>query len=71
MQVFYVDYGDTEWVPSSNIRDMQPQFLHLPLQAVECYLVGARPVEFNVDEAGTGHDEERSEERRGGKEWQY
>ncbi|XP_071784345.1 uncharacterized protein [Asterias amurensis] len=58
MQVFYVDYGDTEWVPSSNIRDMQPQFLHLPLQAVECYLVGARPVEFNVDEAGTGHNEE-------------
>ncbi|XP_038066428.1 uncharacterized protein LOC119736483 [Patiria miniata] len=57
IQVFYVDYGNSEWVPASDVYDIEQQFLHLPLQAVECYLVGAKPLECNA-EAGARLDEE-------------
>ena len=34
--VFYVDYGNREWVSESSIRQMVPQFMLLPFQAIEC-----------------------------------
>ncbi len=37
-KVFYVDYGNTEWVEDSRVQPMEPQFMHLPFQAVECFL---------------------------------
>ena len=37
-QVFYVDYGNTAVVTDKNIRKLLRDFLHLPLQAVECFL---------------------------------
>ena len=57
LQVFYVDYGNSEWVPSSDVHDIQQEFLHLPLQAIECRLAGARPLEDNP-EVGARPDEE-------------
>jgi hypothetical protein len=40
VEVFYVDFGNSEEVPESQIRPLLPEFLHLPFQAVECYLAG-------------------------------
>jgi len=38
VKVFFVDYGNSETVPESRIRDIRPEFLHFPFQAVECRL---------------------------------
>ncbi|KAL4226350.1 piRNA metabolic process [Mactra antiquata] len=38
IRVFYVDFGNTEWLPEEEICDIKPEFLHLPFQAVECFL---------------------------------
>ena len=37
-QVFYVDYGNIEIVEENHIRQIEPYFLTLPFQAVECFL---------------------------------
>ncbi|XP_057313217.1 uncharacterized protein LOC130654621 isoform X2 [Hydractinia symbiolongicarpus] len=37
-QVFYIDYGNTDVVSEENVRKLLPDFLHLPQQAVECFL---------------------------------
>ncbi|OWF41971.1 uncharacterized protein LOC110461698 [Mizuhopecten yessoensis] len=44
IQVFYVDFGNKEWVSERDIKSMEPQFLHLPFQAIECFLVDIEPV---------------------------
>ena len=36
--MFYVDYGNTELVDERNIRSMEHKFLHVPFQALECFL---------------------------------
>lgn len=38
LQVFYVDFGNAEWLPEANLAQIQPQFLHLPFQAMESFL---------------------------------
>lgn len=55
VQVFYVDYGDCEWLPRARVRPAMPQFLHLPFQAVECFLKG---VELTAQTPRQGHKEE-------------
>lgn len=42
MQVYYVDYGNIDWVPKTELRLMKPEFMNLPFQAVECYLAGVQ-----------------------------
>lgn len=44
VQVFYVDFGNKEFVSDISIRNIDPQFLHLPFQALECFLVDIEPV---------------------------
>ena len=39
-QVFYVDYGNTGVLEEKDIRKLTPEFMHLPHQAVECFLYG-------------------------------
>ena len=36
--VFYVDFGNSEEVPETEVRSLSPEFMHLPFQAVECRL---------------------------------
>ena len=43
-QVFYLDFGNTEWLSVRDIHEIQPQFLHLPFQAIECFLHNVEPV---------------------------
>lgn len=42
--VFYVDFGDREWVTSDRIVPAWNSILQLPLQAIECSLVNVGPL---------------------------
>ncbi|XP_060076432.1 uncharacterized protein LOC132556057 [Ylistrum balloti] len=55
IQVFYVDFGNKEWVSERDIKPMDPQFLHLPFQAIECFLVDIEP---------SGHADQFSEKAK-------
>ena len=41
IDVFYIDYGNTESLPVKNIKTLRPEFSALPAQAIECNLKGA------------------------------
>lgn len=43
-QVFFVDYGNSEWIRESHVKRMLPHFLHLPFQALECFLGNVEPM---------------------------
>ncbi|XP_075222507.1 uncharacterized protein LOC142325070 isoform X3 [Lycorma delicatula] len=47
--VFYCDFGTQDLVSLKNIREVQPKYLHLPFQAVECSLAN---VELKDSEIG-------------------
>ncbi|XP_069690384.1 uncharacterized protein [Periplaneta americana] len=49
INVFYVDYGNSEWVRDSDIRDIESRYLHLPFQAVECVLANINDISDNID----------------------
>ena len=38
LEVFYVDFGNKGKADGSQIRRMEPEFIHLPFQCVECCL---------------------------------
>lgn len=40
--LFYIDYGNTDVVASSSVRQLLPEFESLPWQAVACSLAGVR-----------------------------
>lgn len=40
VEVFYVDYGNSEVLPVSRIKTLKPDFANLPLQAIQCELTG-------------------------------
>ncbi|KAH3820077.1 hypothetical protein DPMN_121821 [Dreissena polymorpha] len=42
-KVFYLDFGNTEWLPETELCDILPEFLHLPFQALECFLDNIHP----------------------------
>ncbi|KAK7099992.1 fap1 adhesin-like [Littorina saxatilis] len=41
-KLFYVDYGNTDSVPRSSVRELLPKFKELPWQCVSCSLAGVR-----------------------------
>ncbi|GIY18549.1 RING finger protein 17 [Caerostris extrusa] len=45
--VFYIDYGNSEIVPISRIKKIQPRFLNLPGLAKECSLADIEPTTKN------------------------
>lgn len=38
-----MDYGNSEWTRESHVKRMLPHFLHLPFQALECFLGNVEP----------------------------
>ena len=44
IHVFYIDYGNCEWVSMENTRPLLPKFMILPGFAVRCRLAGVKPV---------------------------
>jgi len=51
-EVFYIDYGNTETIPSSRIRPLEPNFADLPPQAQEAQLAYVKVPGLN-EEYGT------------------
>jgi hypothetical protein len=47
--VFYVDYGHKEWVNYSDVRAIEPKYLHLPFQAIECVLANVDDISESVE----------------------
>lgn len=43
LQVFFVDYGNSEWTRENQVKRIIPHFLHLPFQALECFLGNVEP----------------------------
>ncbi|KFM62853.1 Tudor and KH domain-containing protein, partial [Stegodyphus mimosarum] len=43
-KIFFVDFGNQEWVPRKLIREILPEYLHTPFQAIECSLSDIEPV---------------------------
>ncbi|XP_064606575.1 tudor domain-containing protein 1-like [Liolophura sinensis] len=44
VKVFYLDFGNAEVLSMARIHPIEPQFLQLPFQAIECTLKGVEPV---------------------------
>lgn len=47
--VCYVDYGNKEWVSGSDVRAIEPKYLHLPFQAIECVLANVGDVSESTE----------------------
>ena len=47
--VCYVDYGNKEWVSDSDVRAIEPKYLHLPFQAIECVLANVGDVSESTE----------------------
>ena len=43
LQVFFVDFGNTEWTSYENIFPLPPEFRSTPAQALHCRLAGVTP----------------------------
>lgn len=43
VQIFYLDFGDTERVPLSDVKELRRKFCELPFQTIECYLGNIKP----------------------------
>lgn len=55
LEVLYVDYGNVEQVPRSDVRGLQADLVRLPCQAFKCSLYGVKPVGNGAwDEASRG-----------------
>ncbi|TSN30246.1 Tudor domain-containing protein 6 [Bagarius yarrelli] len=42
-EVFFIDYGNKEWVECSNIRELPLRFQNIPALAIKCALYGIQP----------------------------
>lgn len=42
-ELYYVDYGDTDFVPFKELFELRTDFLRLNFQAIECYLARVEP----------------------------
>lgn len=38
VELYYVDYGDTDKIPYKDVYELRTDFLRLNFQAIECYL---------------------------------
>ena len=43
VQVFYVDFGNTEWVSVGELRPLLAKFMQLPGQVLKCSLANIQP----------------------------
>ncbi|KAK9887842.1 hypothetical protein WA026_000151 [Henosepilachna vigintioctopunctata] len=44
-ELYFVDYGDSDMVPVSEIYELRTDFLQLHFQAIECFLANVEPVD--------------------------
>ncbi|KAF2883345.1 hypothetical protein ILUMI_22847 [Ignelater luminosus] len=43
VELYYVDYGDTDKIPYKDVYELRTDFLRLNFQAIECYLARVEP----------------------------
>ncbi|CAK1555918.1 unnamed protein product [Leptosia nina] len=48
--VFYLDYGDSEYVATHELCELRADLLRLRFQAMECFLAGVKPVTIENEE---------------------
>ncbi|XP_050397075.1 tudor and KH domain-containing protein isoform X3 [Patella vulgata] len=58
VDLYFVDFGDSEFVWRNQIRQLRPDFLSLKFQAVECKLANIKPTGENWSEAAIDFFEE-------------
>ena len=49
LHYFHNNYGNAEWLPKCDVCTPKPEFLHLPFQAVECYLYSVTPIKGKAE----------------------
>ncbi|OQS04612.1 nuclease [Thraustotheca clavata] len=52
VQVKFIDYGNTEILPPTRLRPLDPSLVHHPAQAKECVLGFIKPFDTNAEFAG-------------------
>lgn len=45
IELYYVDYGDTDILPYDEVYELRTDFLQLHFQAIECYLANVEPAD--------------------------
>ncbi|KAG7312402.1 hypothetical protein JYU34_001896 [Plutella xylostella] len=60
--VFYVDYGDSEYVATHELCELRADLLRLRFQAMECFLAGVRPAGAEGEPVWSQQAVERFEE---------
>ncbi|KXJ83116.1 hypothetical protein RP20_CCG008727 [Aedes albopictus] len=55
LDLFFVDYGDNQYIKPSDVYELRPDFLALRFQAIECFLAHVEP--NNVISSTTGEEE--------------
>ncbi|KAK7096171.1 tudor and KH domain-containing protein-like isoform X2 [Littorina saxatilis] len=43
LDLYYLDFGDSGFAPLVDVRELRPEYLSLPEQAIECKLAGVKP----------------------------
>ncbi|XP_037293195.1 tudor and KH domain-containing protein homolog isoform X2 [Manduca sexta] len=61
--VFFLDYGDSEYVATHELCELRADLLRLRFQAMECFLAGVRPAGGEADAAGGDRWHPRAVER--------
>ncbi|XP_076068880.1 tudor and KH domain-containing protein homolog [Oratosquilla oratoria] len=49
--LYYVDFGDVDTIPISNVFELRTDYLKLNFQAIECFLANIKPESATSDEA--------------------
>ncbi|KAK3875994.1 hypothetical protein Pcinc_019166 [Petrolisthes cinctipes] len=57
VNVYYVDFGDTETVKGDSVCELRTDFLRLSFQAIECFLANIIPESAKGDEAADAFEE--------------
>ena len=56
--IHFIDYGNSERVELSDMKELKPQFFNLAKQAIKCSLHGVRPIDTEWSEESTFEFEE-------------
>ncbi|XP_046403020.1 uncharacterized protein LOC124168773 [Ischnura elegans] len=60
--VYFVDYGDTAFVSINRMVPITESLMQLPFQAIECSLVGVRPVARDSEDSSDGSNDKWDED---------
>lgn len=62
LDVFFVDYGDSQYVDPKDVYSISTNFLTLRFQAIECFLAEVKPARPSLDDEWDAEAKARFEE---------